>query len=222
MLTEKVDYIYATDLIAAQDAPGDFTVFAKPLELFDTKPLYYSKPAKLGNDPVWDSADSLGQGVEGFYGGQVIDTYSVQPSSDGAYRYSPELAIPSVLGIETTDKTSTGVYETPLLPRNDTPTAYGYPVDATPLNNDATDGLTTFQNLGASPLGTGYSGGSAYTQPTDPMPVAIATPQDEQPLPGDACAWYDFPCKFEKVKGETTVLVIGVILLAVGVFALTR
>lgn len=220
MLTEKVNYTDALDLIATQDAATvGQTVFQSPLQLFNTKPLFISKTPKLGGGDVWDSADPtevLGAPQE------IVDTYSVQPVEDGGQKFRPEMDIPGVLGISTTDKTSYGVFEKPLIPVDRTDLT-GIPVDATPLLNDATDGLTTIRSPNNSPLGLGYSGGSAYIQPTDPMPLAYGAPEDlATPEETTTCSWYDFPCKFKSVKGEATVLIVGVILLAIGVFALTK
>lgn len=147
----------------------------------------------------------------------VVDKYTpdppltYQPFSDKLWS-----DVPSVLGLGLTDKDSRGVYESTAPQRQATP------LNATLLNDPAVQGLETVY-FGDTPLGTSFAGGVPYMSGSDPM-AQMPFVEDEQTAPEttDVCAWYDFPCKFQKVKGESTILIVGVILLAVGIFALTR
>lgn len=177
----------------------------------------------------------LKDGTVGITGPQLEDTnpttYNRNPT-DGfgsASKYKPEMSIPAVLGLATTDKTSRGVFEAqpmrynPVSIYNKSIDSAGFPLDATPLNNDAHDGLMTYRPLNGSPLGIGYTGGNAYQQGTDPQFVSSldVAPVEQKPSE-QVCGSLDILCKFRKVKGEATILIVGVIVLAIGIFALTR
>lgn len=221
MLTEKINLsAYETLYREQQAVDGGETVFSAPLIL--RKPFLVDKGKTITDyytPPQTDGTGVLGAPQT------ITDYYTPQPSDDFAVASQRQLNIPSVLQLETTDKTGTGVYDAQPLRFNPSSifnqeiSSPAPPIDATVLSNDATDGLTTYRVPGASPLGLGYAGGNAFVQGTDP--VAPGASADE-PAPASTCAWYDFPCKFQSVKGEATILIVGVVLLAIGIFALTK
>lgn len=170
-------------------------------------------------------------------GGFMEDTEPIEYGTDEVYKYfSREIDVPKVLGVPETDKTSAGVYEA-LAPRAN-PTSIGNlfsslqsnapPTDATLFTNPAVEGLHTIP-LGGTPLGNSYAGNAAYLSGNDPMPgMSLVNDQPEQEtgtatLTGQSdCSWYDVPCIFQSLKGEVTIIIVGLAILIIGIFALTR
>lgn len=161
----------------------------------------------------------------------LVDSQSEQYGTDQSFKRT--IDVPNVLGLDLTDKSTTGIFEggSSFKARDSNP------VDATQLNNASVDGLGTGIIDNQSPLGANFHGQNVLVQGTDSANAALfyppsygATPQLEDTSttpdlpatkPSD-CSWYDVPCKFGSIKGEVTILIVGLILLAVGIFALTR
>lgn len=212
------DFDYAYQRQAEYEESQPLTIFAgrKPL-LRDTPVLSdggISIPWDERNNPV----DKYTPQDDDY--GTNFNTKPLQVSD----RFSRTMDVPIALGLGLTDKDSRGVFETKPLRREPNP------VNATLLNNPAVEGLETV-NFGGSPLGNSYSGYQSIASGSDPAEFfANATtpyqfvedevaPVEEADAP---CGMFDFPCKFSKVKGEATILIVGVLILGLGIFALTR
>lgn len=208
-----IDPIRATDdYQAATERPYGSTVFQYPIDVISD----YIPSFKQSDGNPLDGQDTP---IE-----YTIDANPVDDSN----KFKRSIDIPDVLGLDLTDKTSRGVYED----GSSFKTRDANPVDATALNNPAVDGLGTGIIDNASPLGANFAGQNVLVQGTDPFypPQYGASPQlantetqDEQPVtkPSD-CSWYDLPCVFQTLKGEVTILIVGLVLLAIGIYALTR
>lgn len=228
MLSEKIN-LSAFQQLALEQEPVNTTIWAAPFDLLsfkrDTPISTYDKipkrdaPISTYNPNEYDLSDD------------AVTNFGYKRQAPVS-KYKPELAIPSVLGIATTDKTSRGVFEqeplrfNPVSVYNQPIPTSKFPLDATSLVSDTTDSLLTFRPQTGSPLGIGYTGENAYAQATDMLFVANEESSNQPPPDSGGCAWYDVPCKvsttFANVKGEVTILIVGIIILAIGIFALTR
>lgn len=183
---------------------------------------------------------------------EMTTNESVFYPTDDANKFTRSIDIPTVLGLDLTDKNSRGVYEQDFKGRDanpiDEPTEPGGsgfyeinqrnlgndyltppPVDATNLNNPATDGLTTVYTQSGSPLGANFAGQSIVASGNDQAgffnPGSVSPSefiQSDPTIKPSDCSWYDVPCMFQTIKGEVTILIVGLVILAIGIFAMTR
>jgi hypothetical protein len=175
----------------------------------------------------------------------VIDAFS--PKKKPIDLESPQNALSGnggMVPIPLTDKASTGVFESMPFVRSTSVMAqpalvdYGTEGDTSFKGRDANQidpdqvvmndpgamALQTWQTS-ASPLQTTLTGDSAYYSGTDPLPVTsqdmTQEPSYDERKPSD-CGMFDFPCKWKSVNQEVYLFIIGAIVLAIGVYALTR
>lgn len=142
--------------------------------------------------------------------------------------------------IDLTDKSSKGVFEEKPVLRNvsyKSNDGNQFVVDhAVPDNpnesaiigtDPAALALTTFQ-ASESPLQATMQGNSGFLSGTDPFPVS---PQDMSQTTDEAsydsskpsdCGTFDFACKWKSINQEVYLFIVGAIVLAIGIYAVTR
>lgn len=216
--------------------PPASTIFGSAIETrkaADSNPIvpdpglfYLDKTALDGNNPLGGS-----MGVETVDHNVPIDAVY---GTDTSTKFSRTIDIPTVLDLKTTDKASGGVYEAPAPER-----AASTPVDATLMNNPVVENLENFRTDNhSSPLGANFAGYSVVgsgqdpqsfynnTTPQQPATDQTAAPDTTTVTPDTSSQnWFDWlttTAGGKSIKGEITILLVGVVVLAIGIIALTR
>lgn len=202
----------------------------------DTQPTEYTIDRFVMDKTKDSNPVSLGGGTwiadHGFEGDAgVPDTVEQNPVLPTDARDS---AIPTILGLKTTDKNRIDYgTEGDIGSRGVTP-----PIDATLLNNPVVDNLQNFRTDNyTSPLGANFaenrsvvgSGQDSVGFYTNGISDAVTTTQPETvTAPADQStsqSWFDWlttTAGGKSIKGEVTILLVGIVILAIGIFALTR
>lgn len=226
MILQKIDYLQSDPLAVMSDFADAPT--ARQYEFLQ----------KSGNAQAMpEYTDSSYEELP--WSSPIIDIYTRNPSEED----TP--LIPNVLSdnngiypIDLTDKNSRGIFEQTPVVRSDSvlaPTEFknfdSNPIDPnmTALNDPAAMALQTFATGTQSPLQQNLNQDSAFLSGTDPLPVSAGDMQQTQDAavpyedrkPSD-CSWYDFACKWESVNQEVYLFIIGAIILAIGIYALTK
>lgn len=199
----------------------------QPLTIFDKTNF----KTRDGNppDPVVDYFTPPGRLGDSISGPFLEDTQPQNPVDRVSDKFARQIDIPSVLGLQTTDKTSLGVWEAPA------PVRESAPIDATLLHNSVVDNLQTIRTEPESPLGSNFAGKSVVASGQDPiafyasqgsvMPSQEVAQDVVPPEQSSSSSWLDWlttTAGGKSIKGEVTIIIVGLILLAIGIFALTR